>query len=135
MSKILGRSDILAASDLKTRTVAVPEWGGDVIVRELTGADRDIFENAMVSTGADGKKTADLTNMRAKLVALSIVGEDGARLFGVDDIVELSGKSAAALDRLFDVAQQLSGIGSAAVEDAGKNSEPAPSASSTSGSL
>ena len=38
---ILNREQILAANDVKTRIVDVPEWGGSVIVRGLTSLERD----------------------------------------------------------------------------------------------
>ena len=34
---LLTRDAILAAADIQTETVPVPEWGGEVAVRPLTG--------------------------------------------------------------------------------------------------
>ena len=48
---ILNKAAILAAEDLKTETVAVPEWGGEVRVRTLTGTERDAFESGLVAEG------------------------------------------------------------------------------------
>ena len=115
---ILNKSAILSAEDLKTETVAVPEWGGEVRVRTLTGTERDAFESGLVAE--DGKKR-NLDNLRARLLALAIVDERGARLFNDGDAALLGGKSAAVLDRLFDVAQRLNGIGSQAEAAIEKN--------------
>lgn len=104
---ILNKQAILAAQDLKSEDVAVTEWGGEVRVRTLTGTERDAFESSLVQDG--GKR--DLSNLRARLLSLAIVDENGARLFSEADIPLLGGKSAAALDRLFEVAQRLNGIG------------------------
>ena len=52
---ILGKKAILAAQDIPTEPVAVPEWGGEVLVRGLSGADRDAFEASVVEQ--KGKKT------------------------------------------------------------------------------
>ena len=41
---VLSKEQILQADDLKTETVEVPEWGGDVLLRELRGRERDAFE-------------------------------------------------------------------------------------------
>lgn len=129
-SKILGRADILAATaDLVTQTVEVPEWGGSVIVRSMTGADRDAFEATLI-VEVDGKRKVDSTNMRAKLVAMTVVDENGLRLFGPDDIAALNARSAAALERVVKVAQALNGMGAEAVAAAEKNSEAAPSGDS-----
>lgn len=130
--KILGRADILAATqDLVTETVPVPEWGGSVLVRSMTGADRDAFEATLV-VEKDGKRSADLTSMRAKLVAMTVVDENGLRLFSAEDVPALNVRSATALERVFQVAQRLSGIGAEAVKEAEKNSEAAPSGDSAS---
>ena len=40
---ILSKDAILAADDLPRETVHVPEWGGDVYVRTMSGTDRDAF--------------------------------------------------------------------------------------------
>ena len=133
MTATLSKADIQSASDIKTETVHVPEWGGAVAVRELTGTERDAFEASLMRTTADGKREAELSNMRAKLCAHCIVdGVTGDRLFGDDEIASLGGKSAAALDRVFKVAQRINGMGVDAVEDAAKNSGAGPSGSSTS---
>lgn len=114
---ILDRSAILAASDLKTEDVDVPEWGGTVRVRTLTGTERDAFEAGLV--GQEGKR--NLANLRARLLSLAIVDDQGRRVFAESDADVLGSKSAAALDRLFDVAQRLNGIGTEAQKEAEKN--------------
>ena len=35
---VLGRAQILSAADLKQERVDVPEWGGEVIVQEVSAA-------------------------------------------------------------------------------------------------
>jgi hypothetical protein len=129
---MLDKAAVLAAQDLKTEIVAVPEWGGDVTVRTMTGSDRDAFEASMVTVDADGKRTPNLINMRAKLVALTMVGEDGKPMFDISEIGHLTGKSAAALDRVFEVAQRLNGMGIGADDAAAKNSKAGLSEGSTS---
>ena len=46
-----------------------------------------------------GTRKTDMTNLRAKLVALTIVDEAGARLFDTSDMDRLGLKSAAAIER------------------------------------
>lgn len=129
---ILTKDQILEASDLKTETVEVPEWSGSVIVRTMTGTDRDAFEASLITRNADGTRQPEMTNMRAKLVAMTVVDEAGNRLFAASDVAVIALKSAAALERVFDVAQRLNGLGAAAEVDAAKNSEAGPTDSSTS---
>ena len=117
----LTKAAILAADDLKKEIVNVPEWGGEVIVRTLTAAARDAYEASMVTRNADGGLVSDMTNMRAKLVAQSLVDEAGNLLFSPEEVAQLAAKHAGVLDKLADVAQRLSGMGTKAVEEAEKN--------------
>ena len=130
---LLSKSDILCANDLKTEDVDVPEWGGAVRVRSFTGRARDAFEASMVR-GEGKDRKVDLTNMRARLVSLTVIDEAGQRLFSDDEVELLGAKSGAALDRVFAVAQKLNGLSGADVEELTKNSSGVLSAASTSDS-
>jgi len=129
--KALTRDEILGADDLKTESVEVPEWGGTVLVRELTGAERDEWEASVVKTNGT-KVTVDSRNMRAKLASLCIVDENGKRVFSEKDAIKLGAKSAAALDRVTDIARRLSRIGEDELEKLGKGSRPDRSGASAS---
>ena len=130
---LLSKTAILAAQDLQTEDVEVPEWGGAVRVRSFTGRERDAFEASMVR--GDGKdRKVDLTNMRARLVGLTVIDETGQRLFTDEEVDLLGAKSGAALDRVFAIAQKLNGLSGADVEEFSKNSNGVPSAVSTSDS-
>ena len=128
---LLTKDAILAANDLVTEDVEVPEWGGTVRVRAISGAERDAFEQAIVTR--KGKNvTTNLANIRAKMVALCVVDENGQRLFADKDVLLLGTKSAAALDRVFTVAQQLAGLTDKDVDELAENLEPGQSDDSTS---
>lgn len=119
---LLTREAILNVDDLPRELVAVPEWGGEVYVRALTGAERDAFEQSIVEQR--GKSTRmNLRNIRAKLVSLAVIDGNGNRIFSDDDVKWLGNKSAAALDRIFEVAQRLSGLRDEDVDELAKNSE------------
>lgn len=128
---LLTRDAILQAQDLPTVDVEVPEWGGTVRVRALTGAERDAFEQSIVEQRGKSTKM-NLANLRAKLVALTVVDEEGKRLFSDADAKLLGQKSALALNRVFEVAQKLSGLSPEDVEELTKNSEDGQSEGSTS---
>jgi hypothetical protein len=128
---MLTREAILSADDLKSECVSVPEWGGEVTVRELTATDRDEFEASVVTTNGT-KVSYDAKNMTAKLVALSIVDDAGARMFSDADIHALGRKSAGALKRVFNVAQKLSRIGEDELEELGKGLKETASGDSVS---
>lgn len=116
------REDILGSDDLAKREVAVPEWKcGKVTLRELSGTDRDDWETSLVRLDENGKRVVSRENARANLVARSIVDAEGNRVFSDADIEKLGRKSGKVLDRLYDVAVELSGIGPKAIEAAAKN--------------
>lgn len=118
----LGREGILAVQDIQVREVQVPEWGCWVRVRGLTGAERDEWEKSiLVGKGKD--RDVNVRNLRAKLVQRSVVDAEGKLIFTEADVPALGAKSAAALERLFDAARELSGLTEQDEEELLKNSE------------
>lgn len=131
--RILTRDAILGVADLKTDHVEVPEWGGVVLVRGLTGAERDQFEaDSLVGRGK--RREVNLRNFRARLVARTVVDEQGNRLFTDADVEALARKSASAIARVYDVAARLSGLTDEDVDELVGNSGTGPSAGSGSDS-
>lgn len=129
----LTREKILAEARQKRRMeeVDVPEWGGSVFVKELSAAERDAFEASMVKLDRKGKVQGhNLANVRARLAVFALCDEDGKRLFGDDEAGILGEMSAAALQRVFEVAQRLSGISNEDMEELEKNSVSGPTGSS-----
>ena len=126
---MLSRESILGHDDLKREELPIPEWGGSVFVRTLTASERDQFEDRVL---ADKKTTK--RDIRALLAVASVCDEQGKPLFTPADVPQLGRKSAAALDRIFDVAMRLSRIGKQDVEELEKNSSGTPSESSPSDS-
>ena len=113
---LLTREAILGASDIKTQTVDVPEWGGTVLVGAMNGQARDEWEQSLI-TRAGGKSEPNLANVRARLVAATVVDESGQRIFSAADVQALGNKSSAALERVCKVAQRLNGLGDADLEE------------------
>ena len=128
---LLNKEQIKSVSDLETLDVEVPEWGGTVRLKSLTGAERDRFEASVVQ-GQGRNTTVNMQNLRAKLVAQSAIGEDGKPLFTEEDVKWLGEKSAKALNRLFNAAQQLSGLSESDVKELAGNFKDARSDGSTS---
>lgn len=118
---LLTKAQILGVADLEHEDVDVPEWGGTVRVQMLTGAERDAFEQEIVTR--QGKKVQmNLANVRARLVALCLVDEEGQRVFGESDVKALGRKSALALNRVFEVAQRINGLTEQDMEELAGNS-------------
>jgi hypothetical protein len=114
---LLSKLAILGADDLKHEDVPVPQWGGTVRIRVMTGVERDEFRAAIASDGP-----VPVGKFSAALLAATCVDESGGRLFTMDDMEALQAKSAASLDAPAAVAMRLNGLGATAVEDAAKNS-------------
>jgi hypothetical protein len=135
MAILKNKEQILAADDLGRETVAVPEWGGEVIVRQMTGAERDAWEMALIWREGEEPEPARarvMSNIRARLVALCAIDDSGARLFSDADAAALGRKNGDAIDRLYQAAKRLNRLTKADVAAAEKNSGPGPSADSTS---
>lgn len=131
--RVLTADDILAADDLERQLVEVPEWGGSVFVRGLTGLERDSFEAGVVDQRNKGR--LNLQNFRARLCALTMVGEQGERLFNEAQAEALGRKSAQALQRVFEVAQRLSGLSAADVSELTDELRENPTSGSSTGSV
>jgi len=129
---LLSRDAILAADDREYEVVPCPEWGGEVRLRSLTGAERDAYEQSLVQTRGKSREM-NLRNARAKLVALCAVDENGKRLFTDADVNALGKKNAKPLDRLFDVARRLSGLSEDDVDRLTEDFDDAQSDASTTG--
>lgn len=108
----LTREQILAQAKRgrQMEKVPVPEWGGDVNVRELLGRERDEFEISLSTMDKRGKVTPKVDNVRAKLLAWTICDDDGAPLFNPDngDVEVLGSIGARSLQNLFVVSRRLS---------------------------
>lgn len=115
---LLTAAEILAAEDVRLEQVPVPEWGGDVYIRNLTGRALDAYQFSL----ADEKGELDFTDRRAKLLARCLCDDKGKRLFSEAQIEALSGKSGDVLDRLFVIAERHNKLDRDSREALGKNS-------------
>lgn len=129
---ILTRDAILNADDRKLVEVSVPEWGGSVMVRTLSGKERDEYESGTIKL-KNGKQEQDFENFRARLVALCLVDEKGVRVFNTKDVAALGNKSAAALQRVFNECQDLNAFSDKDLEELTEDFGDTPGESSTSG--
>lgn len=116
----LSRDDILKAEDIVTEEIEVPEWGGTVTVRGLTGRERDEFE-AGIMERRGRRMIPNVANVRAKLVVRCCVDDEGNRLFKDADAEALGDKSAGATNRIYEVAARLSGMTDEDIEELVEN--------------
>ncbi len=115
----LSREAIFGAVDLETRPVEVPEWGGTVYVRTMSGLDRDEFE----STAARLRESGDLKRLsRALMVACFACDHAGARLFTLDDLEAIAAKNGVVLGRIATAGLKLNKLDDEEVETQAKKS-------------
>lgn len=141
--RLLSKEDILSRDDLQKEEVYIPEWEASVLVSELSADARDEFEQFMVEQRdklwpkkqahskaqkkthhrPQQKASKEYIHIRAALAAATLIDESGKLLFSFADVIELGKKSGKALDRIFDVANNLNKIYGQKREDIEKNSE------------
>ena len=109
---------ILAAGKMKASELhAVKVWSEDAFIRRMTGTERDAFEASIFD--AAGKMNKQM--FRAKLLVKTLADDQGARLFGDDEITALSELPSDELVRLYDIAEKLNGLSKADVDALTKN--------------
>lgn len=99
--KFLTAKEIREAQDVETRVVDIPEWGGAIRLKMLTGEEAVEFSESIKEGDRSGA---------ARIVARSAVDENGKRLFSDDDIDVLKHKSLKALLRAQKVAMEMNGL-------------------------
>lgn len=111
----LSKAKILAAKDVKlSDPIPVPEWGGEVYVKTLSGTERDAFEESYTEQ--------KMKAFRVRFLILTLADDSGERLFADGDIDLLGCKSSIVINRLFEKAWAHNAFTSEAVEALGKNS-------------
>lgn len=128
--QLLTLDQIRNAPTVITEDVPVPEWGGTVRVKALTAKERDAFEAGLV-VGKGKNRRVSIDNVRAQLVAASVVDADGKQMFKPADAEWLGDQSAAAINRVYEVAGRLSGVSDDDVEELAGNSSDQSGASSS----
>lgn len=133
--ELLSKDEILGMDDIPTEEVTVPEWKGrTVLVCGMTAAGKNAYEASLVEIKGTTRKVR-MDNATAKLLVRTIVNRQRQPLFTETDIERLGTKSAAALERLAQVALRLSSMRVSDVEELVKNSDAAQSGDSPSVSL
>jgi hypothetical protein len=118
----LGRDAILAAEDLPSDDVEVPQWGGKVRVRSMSGAQRLVYERSCEKLRRKGAFDVDGSmKVIALLVIHTAIGGDGKPLFEEQDLKRLLDKNFDAVGIVFEKAALLNGMRKKDVEDLAGN--------------
>lgn len=135
---LLTRKQLLNKQPLKKEKVEILD--GFVFVRQMTGRERDRFEQSLMITVTkpDGTVTMErnLEDFRAKLAVQTVCDENGVNILNQDDYELLSQNiSAATLEEITETAQRLNAITKKDRDNLVKNSSDAQKDSSISDSV
>lgn len=99
--------EILKLEDLHREEVAVPEWGGiKLTVVSMTGVERGELEKKW----ANRQASSDPVGFRADVLERTLKQDDGKPLGTAEQIKQLVGKNAQAIERLFEAGCRVSGL-------------------------
>ena len=118
--KVLTGDELAALTDVPKEAVELPGIGC-VYVRGMSGKERDHWENALM-VGRGAHRRVDTRNARARLAVRCLVDEQGQRLFADHDAERVGNIRADLLQRIFNVAQRLSGVSDEDLDELGKSS-------------
>ena len=136
--KMMDRGMLLEKQSLEIRKVELDK-DYFVFVRQMTGRERDCFEQSLFNFGKDeaGQETFTraMQDYRAKLAVNTICDEQGNILLEPADAEMLStNMSAERLEKIINVVQKINHISAADKESLVKNSRTASGSGSSSGS-
>ena len=130
----LTRDQMLEAArnaKIERDTLTIPELGGAVIVRGMSGTERDEFEDGLRIRKGRKAGQSDLKNFRAKFAVRVIVDEQGGRVLKDEDATIFGQMPAGVLDRIISRCMELSGMADEEVADLGNASGSGDSGASS----
>ena len=113
---LLTAEQILKAP-LATKTIKVPQLGGEIRIQEMTGAQRAELEALYLNAKDD--KTA-IKKVKPMIAAMCVVDENGARIFTDAQIPELAKLSSRTLDMIDEAVGELSEASEEAIKKTAK---------------
>jgi hypothetical protein len=125
---VLTAEQIKAAAKLIIESVDVPEWGGTVLVKMLSGKEKTAFYVAQ-SIARKANNDEPIENYQARFCVAVLCDEEGNRLYQDDQADELGDlpSSGVIIERIYDKARKLNCMFTEAEEEQLKNSAPIPS--------
>lgn len=134
--KLLGRDALMKTDHFEREKVMLDDEGNYVFVRQMSGRERDNFEQSLfkitIDKGGNEVRQQNTQDFRAKLAIQVICDSNGNNLLNEDDIRYISTHwSAYKLEKVAEVAQRINKIGQKDREELEKNSASGPTDNST----
>ena len=130
---LLSREQILEAKDIQTKVISVPEWGGDIMIKQLSAKEYNDITMSMVNirkmaAKQISKKNSDnvedainesaIKNQKILLIVKSVVDENMKPLFTEADMELLYQKNTNVVDKII---AEIEEFNSVSTEDTKKN--------------
>lgn len=109
------RALILESDDIPKETLHVPQWGVEVLIQGMTGAERaDLIRQFRNDNGS-----LNFEKLYPVMIVHTVCDpSSGERIFDMNDVAAINEKSGQALERVAKVALRLSGMDETAEEEA-----------------
>jgi len=116
MSDFLTVGKILDSGDISYEPLEIPEWGGKVLLKSLSGEERDRVESLARRFSA-----GEIPGYSAEIAAMTVCDGNKKLLFADADLPRLRKKSGAILRKIFDAVDRQNLLTPNGIQDAAKN--------------
>lgn len=116
MSDFLTVGKILDAEDIRYEPLEVPEWGGKVLLKSLTGEERDRVERM-----ARQFSVGEIAGYSAEIAAMTVCDGNKKLLFSNADLPRLRKKNGEVLRKIFDAVAKQNRLTADSIKEAAKN--------------
>jgi hypothetical protein len=107
---VLSRDKLLKVkAEVPTEKISVPELGGEVIIRGMTGKEQTIFNRSVVKKGGDRNEVDDEL-FASKLIVQCLTDEKGERLLKEDEFAIVQGWPASVFQKLAQASLRVNGL-------------------------
>ncbi len=109
MKQMLDKTQLLSIGQ-QTKTVKLDQ--GELLIKEFTTSDREKFEVLAMKM----QKSGEAKNMKAKLISISVINDNGSRFFGDDEIEKIAQMPSTITETLFNEILAINGMANDALD-------------------
>lgn len=117
------RQRIAQAIKLPREELWLEEIGEKVFVREMTGAEYDAYQTETLGRAGKDGKLKNVNGLRAKLIQMCLLDEDGAQVYDAKSIDEIQSLPTTVIDKICEVASRINNLNNESDEALEKNLE------------